>query len=194
MGPEKRSRARLGRETLGELGTKLQAWRLCRVSVGGLSEDGRCGVIRSPRERELVEVHVRRGHYLVRRGYPHPAAPQIHPDPCTGIHAGFGVGRSRFDGKGAATERKDTHDARLLSHKQLVGGRIRIRRSRGAVQYVHGLQSGVVPETSGGATGYERCASQFHYGSDRTFGHTVYLVDMRGGQVEVCTPFSDRNS
>eukprot|EP00965_Chrysotila_dentata_P039564 1314981-Pleurochrysis_carterae.AAC.1 len=50
---------------------RLQSGRLRRVPVASLSDGGRRGVVGSPGERELVEVHVRRGNDFVGRGHPY---------------------------------------------------------------------------------------------------------------------------
>eukprot|EP00965_Chrysotila_dentata_P020542 680401-Pleurochrysis_carterae.AAC.1 len=51
---------------------------------------------------------------VVGAGRPHTAS-ELYADPSSRVHASFGVGGARLHGEGAATKRKNAHDAWLFA-------------------------------------------------------------------------------
>eukprot|EP00965_Chrysotila_dentata_P256315 6212507-Pleurochrysis_carterae.AAC.3 len=91
----------------------------------------------------------------------------------------FGVCRTGLHGVSAATERRDAHDAGFLTGEQFERRSVGVARTVGAVEYVDGVCHGEVPERDGRAAGHQRRSSQFHDGSDGSFGDSVELMHVR---------------
>eukprot|EP00965_Chrysotila_dentata_P261791 6214368-Pleurochrysis_carterae.AAC.6 len=81
------------------------------------------------------------------------ATAQVDAHPGSGIHRGLGVGDSWLDGVGPAAKGQNRHDFGLLPGEALEGGSVAARRSRGAVQYVHGMGGRIGPEGRRGPSG-----------------------------------------